>query len=181
MVDLGSSKWEQIEALESVRRGEGKRGREVIRLLPSSTETNLDGGGVDRGSTAATQIQAPQNQNETMRNKGSAGPNKILLQDMNGMKIWGFELKRVNAIGISSSVGGAGAGGNGGMSIGCKIWLKKGCKVARGLVLLEPGSCVVVGGKIEGLDKAWREGREQRLREEVMRDRADGGGGDEYE
>lgn len=91
------------------------------------------------------------------------------------MKIWGFELKRVDRIGI------LGGGGQGmGISIGCKIWLKKGCKVARGMVLLEPGGCVVLGGKIEGLDKVWREGREQRLREEVQRDRpADGTGNGE--
>jgi len=68
------------------------------------------------------------------------------------------------------------------MGIGCKVLLRKGTEVARGLVLFEPERTMVLGGRIEGLDKAWREGREQRLREQVERERAvahEDGDGDE--
>jgi RecQ-mediated genome instability protein 1 len=44
------------------------------------------------------------------------------------------------------------------------------------MVLLEPERTVVLGGRIEGLDKAWREGREQRLRELVEKERVERGG-----
>jgi len=57
------------------------------------------------------------------------------------------------------------------MSIGCKIMLQKGCKVGRGMVLLEPGMVVVLGGKIESLDKRWKEGREKALLEAVGEER----------
>lgn len=134
----------------------------MIRVLPAAGEAGEN----DRGSTAATQIQAPPPAANASP-KLSFGPHKVLMQDVKGMKIWGFELKKVDKIGI----GGAGGGG---MSIGCKMWLKRGCKVARGTVLLEPTTCNVLGGKIDGSDKAWREGREQRLRVEVLRDREAG-------
>lgn len=156
--DISTSKWSQVELLESERKGETTKGREVIRVLPPAGE----GGENDRGSTAATQIQAPPVNNAIP--KISVGPHKVLLQDVKGMRIWGFEFKKVDKIGI-------GGLGGGGMSIGCKMWLKRGCRVARGMVLLEPSTCSVLGGKIEGLDKSWREGREQRLREEVERQR----------
>ncbi|KAF8866286.1 hypothetical protein BDZ45DRAFT_720404 [Acephala macrosclerotiorum] len=163
VLDIGRSKWDQIEALESERKGETTKGREVIRVLPQN-----EGNEHDRGSTAATQAPAlarSQAQTQTI----SHGPHKLLLQDVKGNKIWAFELKKVPKIGI----------GAGGISIGCKLWLKKGCQVARGTVMLEPQTCMIMGGKIEGLDKSWREGREQRLREEVERERADGAGGGE--
>ncbi|CZR57603.1 uncharacterized protein PAC_07492 [Phialocephala subalpina] len=166
ILDLGRSKWDQIEALESERKGETTKGREVIRVLPQ-----VENAEHDRGSTAATQVQAPTRTPHPTQSI-SRGPHKLLLQDFKGNKIWAFELKPVPKIGI-----GGGTGGGGGISIGCKIWLKKGCKVARGMVMLEPGSCMILGGKIEGLDKSWREGREQRLREEVERERADGARG----
>ena len=49
------------------------------------------------------------------------------------------------------------------------------------MVLLEPGGTVVLGGRIEGLDKVWREGREQRLRDQVKReaDERNRAGGDD--
>ncbi|KUJ14819.1 uncharacterized protein LY89DRAFT_563204, partial [Mollisia scopiformis] len=143
ILDVGSSKWEQISTLESERKGETTKGREIIRVLPPAA------GEHDRGSTAATQHIAPPPP-PTGPSNPTLGPHKVLLQDMKGTKIWGFEFTRI--IGL------------GGASIGCKMWLRKGCRVARGMVLLEPGSCGVVGGKIEGLDRGWREGKEGRLR-----------------
>lgn len=175
--DVGRSKWEQIEALESERRGERVKGREVIRVVPQAQEGDFLGGGggaysSSSSSSTSTQALLP-TPAATILNPGPGpgpgsgasnglegkGPFKVLLQDMKGQKVYGFELKRVEKVGYPP-----------GMSIGCKVMLKKGCRVARGMVLLEPGAAVVLGGKIEGLDKAWREGREERLREQVKRD-----------
>lgn len=150
--DIGRSKWEQIESLESERKGESTKGRQVIRVLP----TPADG---EAPSTALTQAPDSTIGQQAMQNK-SSGPFKLLLQDFRGQRVYGFELKRVEKIGLPGT-------GNGVTSIGCKILVKKGAKVARGVVLLEPASTVVLGGKIEGLDKEWREGREKKLREAV--------------
>ena len=49
------------------------------------------------------------------------------------------------------------------MSIGCKMVLKN-ALVARGVVLLEPATTVVLGGKMEELHKAWKEGRKAELK-----------------
>jgi RecQ-mediated genome instability protein 1 len=146
--DLGRSKWEQIEALEAERNGEMKKGREIIRVVPDAEGDP---------STAATQVQ----QSTQAQNNSPKGPFKLLLQDRHGTKVYGFELKKVEKVGLPPV-----------MSIGCKVMLRKGAKVARGMVLLEPSVVMIFGGKIEGLDKAWREGREQRLRRLVEADRA---------
>ncbi|KAG0647114.1 hypothetical protein D0Z07_6915 [Hyphodiscus hymeniophilus] len=147
--DIGRSKWEQIESLESERKGESTKGRQVIRILPSIAD--------EAPSTAATQVPAGAQQAAQMK---SSGPFKLLLQDFRGAIVYGFDLHRVEKIGFPGT-------GNGAMSIGCKILLKKGTKVARGMVLLEPAFTVLLGGKIEGLDKGWREGREKSLREAI--------------
>ncbi|PMD16644.1 hypothetical protein NA56DRAFT_307102 [Hyaloscypha hepaticicola] len=145
--DLSKSKWELIEALESERKGETTKGREIIRVIPPE----------DVGpSSASTQALGSQTAG---REGGGGGPFKLLLQDCKGMRVYGFELKRVEKIGYPP-----------GMGIGCKVLLRRGSVVARGMVLLEPERTTVLGGRIEGLDKAWREGREQRLREQVERE-----------
>ncbi|TAQ89891.1 hypothetical protein B7494_g1755 [Chlorociboria aeruginascens] len=141
--DLSRSKWEQIEVLEMERKGERTKGREVVRVVP---EENSPAG-------AGTQIPnqtAMANANANADFGRSNGPFKLLMQDKDANQVYGFELKRVEKIGYPPV-----------MNIGCKIMLKKGCKVARGMVLLEPTYVVVLGGKIEGFDKKWREGRER--------------------
>lgn len=120
------------------------KGREVIRFVADG-----DTAATGPASTAASTSVQDQGSVAVKSN----GPFKLCMQDMKGTKVYGFELKRVEKIGYPPM-----------MHIGCKIVLKKGCKVARGMVLLEPGSVVVLGGKIEGLDKHWREGREDALR-----------------
>jgi RecQ-mediated genome instability protein 1 len=147
--DLSRSKWEQIEALEMERKGEMTKGREVIRLVEAEPDA----------STQATQNQN-QNQNHNQAGKKSHGPFKLLLQDMSGQKVYGFELKRVEKVGYPPV-----------MNIGCKVMLRRGCQVSRGMVLLEPAGVVVLGGKIEGLDKSWREERENTLRNTVTEGR----------
>lgn len=76
----------------------------------------------------------------------SRGPHKLLLQDAAGAAVYALELRSVDGIGA-------------GMSIGTKLVLKD-VAVARSLLLLEPATTTVLGGKIDSLDKVWR--REER-------------------
>lgn len=125
--DMSKSRWEQIEAIEALERGEGTKGREIIRVAATEADD----------STGAT-VQ-----------KGG-GPHKLLLQDAAGRRVYGIELKGVEGVGL-------------GMSIGCKVVLKN-ALVARGVLLLEPATTTMLGGKIEELHKAWKEGRKAELK-----------------
>ena len=126
--DMSKSRWEQIEAIEALERGEGTKGREIIRVTATEEGNEESSGVAARGG----------------------GPHKLALQDALGSRVYGIELKGVEGVGV-------------GMSMGCKMILKN-VVVARGMVLLEPGTVTVVGGKIEGLHKAWKEGRKAELR-----------------
>ncbi|CAF9920102.1 MAG: hypothetical protein HETSPECPRED_004162 [Heterodermia speciosa] len=129
--DMSKSRWEQIEAIEALERGEGTKGREIIRL--PSTE--------DEGS-ASTSVQ-----------KGG-GPHKLLLQDPQGLRVYGIELKDVEGVAL-------------GMHIGCKLVLE-GTIVARGILLLEPRTTSLLGGRIEHLHKAWKENRKRDLKAAIQ-------------
>ena len=126
--DMSKSRWEQIEAIEALERGEGTKGREIIRVTASTEEGD--------------------DQNENVGRDG--GTHKLALQDAKGTRVYGIELKGVEGVGL-------------GMSMGCKMVLRN-VVVARGVVLLEPGTTTVLGGKIEGLHKAWKEGRKAELK-----------------
>ena len=125
--DMSKSRWEQIEAIEALERGEGTRGREIIRVA-AAEDDDAAGATVQKGG----------------------GPHKLLLQDAAGRRVYGIELKGLEGVGV-------------GMSIGCKVVLKN-ALVARGVVLLEPATTVVLGGKMEELHKAWKEGRKAELK-----------------
>ena len=139
-----------MQDLEAERKGERTKGREIIRVVAEDP-------------TQATQAS---NLNPRADEGRKLGPFKLTLQDRNGQTIYGFELKKVEKIGYPPMLG-----------IGAKIMLKKGCKVARGMVLLQPESVVVLGGRIDRLERGWREGREERLREAVKRARDEREGG----
>jgi RecQ-mediated genome instability protein 1 len=79
----------------------------------------------------------------------SKGPFKLLLQDAKGVKVYAFDLSGIPGI-------------NTNMSMGAKLLLRN-CDVRRGVIMLEPGSVQILGGKIEALDKAWKAGRKDRL------------------
>lgn len=153
--DVGRSRWEQVQALESERKGETVKGREVIRVVPLEPQQQQEA-----GATPAT--QRPTQGAHATASPDAKGPFKLLLQDWKGNTAWGFELRKVERVALPPA-----------MSIGCKMLLRRGTKVARGTILLEPATVMVFGGKIESLDKAWREGREQRLRDEVEAQRAE--------
>lgn len=125
--DMSRSRWEQVEAIEALERGEGTKGREIIRIPPpeEDAETNAK---LNRGG----------------------GPHKLLLQDVKGTRAYGIELKGVEGVGL-------------GMSIGCKLVLKN-VVVARGILLLEPATTTMLGGKIEALHKTWKENRKAELK-----------------
>jgi RecQ-mediated genome instability protein 1 len=125
--DIGRSKWSQVEALESVERGEMTKGREIIRVVP----------GEDEGS-------------EPPRQLSSTGPHKVLLQDAAGCRVYGFELSPVSGVNLN-------------MAIGAKLVLKD-VTVARGVVLLQPTTATLLGGRIDELHKRWKEELKEKLK-----------------
>lgn len=80
--DMSKSRWEQIEAIEALERGEGTKGREIIRIVPTE-----DGDDSNDRST-----------------KGG-GPHKLLLQDAKGTRVYGMELKAVEGVGLGMNIG----------------------------------------------------------------------------
>lgn len=87
----------------------------------------------------------------TVAEKG--GPHKLLLQDAKGARVYGFELSPVEGVGLN-------------MSIGAKLVLKN-VVVARGVILLEPATVSLLGGKVEAAHKLWKDGRKARLKASV--------------
>ena len=128
--DMSKSRWEQIEAIEALERGEGTKGREIIRVAPAEDGDNAES-----------------------RTSKSGGPHKLLLQDAKGARMFGIELKEVDGVGL-------------GMNIGCKMILRN-VLVARGVLMLEPGTSIILGGKIDSLHKAWKEGRKEELKKAI--------------
>ncbi|OJZ86848.1 hypothetical protein ASPFODRAFT_33039 [Aspergillus luchuensis CBS 106.47] len=139
--DIGTSLWSQVEAIERVERGEAIRGREIVRTV-----------NVGEDSEAAAAAENNNNNNAAGGDGGgdSNGPHRLILQDAAGTRAVGVEFAKVNGIGLGK------------LAIGAKVVVRD-VTVARGLVMLMPESCVVLGGKIEGLDVQWREGRKERL------------------
>ncbi|KAL6804384.1 hypothetical protein J3E68DRAFT_204746 [Trichoderma sp. SZMC 28012] len=152
--NLSLSRWEQVEELEAIERGERTRGRQVIRV------TDEENGEADMSSSSAGQTQA--SRGGAGGNAASGGANavhRLVLQDGRGKKVFAVELKRISGIGIGKT------------HIGEKILLRAGAVVARGTVLLTPETCTLLGGKIDAWHEAWMEGRLARLRESVGADR----------
>jgi RecQ-mediated genome instability protein 1 len=150
--DVGASKWSQVEAIERVERGEEVRGREVIRALPA--EAGEGGPGEENPGVAAA----------SSAGKAAGGRHRYVLQDAKGTKVVAFENVRVPQLGL----------GDEGVSIGMKVVLKSDTLVRRGTVMLGPENVVVLGGKVEAWDKAWKEGRKERLKRAVERESGSG-------
>ena len=168
ITDIGTSKWSQIEAIERVERREEVRGREVIRNVPIMNDDDDDGSnarnrtqgndGTAEASASASAANTNGNSNSNASNsKKSPGPHKLILQDAKGTNATAFEMIELPQLYI----------GEGGMSIGCKLLLKQGTLVRRGMIMLMPDSATVMGGKIESWDKKWREERKGRLTAEI--------------
>lgn len=139
--NLCLSRWEQIDELESIERGERTRGREVIRVDDE-----------DEGNEPRTQTQRPQGEGGTA---GKNGTHRLVLQDRTGRQVFAVELERLHRVGIGKTL------------MGEKLLIKKGLVVARGSLLLTGDKVVFLGGKVEAWHKAWTEGRLTRLKESV--------------
>ncbi|PSN65494.1 RecQ mediated genome instability protein Rmi1 [Corynespora cassiicola Philippines] len=125
--DIGNSRWSQVESIEAKERGETTKGREIVRVVERE-----DG----NDETVAPIVE-------------SKGPFKLLLQDARGAKVYALDLRGVDGINVS-------------MSLGAKLVLKN-IEVRRAVVMLESSNVQILGGKMEALDKAWKEGRKERL------------------
>jgi RecQ-mediated genome instability protein 1 len=138
--NLSVSRWNQVEEIEAIERGEKTRGREVIRIIEDSQD---DGHHQPARQTPGSAVP-PAGKNAT---------HKLVLQDCQGQKVFALELRRVSSIGVGSTM------------MGEKILLKAGTVVARGVVMLTPDNCLLLGGKIDSWQKAWTDGRLARLKE----------------
>lgn len=125
--DMSRSRWEQIEAIEALERGEGTKGREIIRVV-ATEDGSEPNAALTRGG----------------------GPHKLLLQDTKGIRAYGIELKGMDGVSLS-------------MSVGSKMLLKS-VSLARGVLLLDPATTTLLGGKIEALHKDWKENRKAHLK-----------------
>ncbi|KAG5920756.1 hypothetical protein E4U42_006078 [Claviceps africana] len=138
--NLSLSRWDQIQELEAVERGETTRGRHVIRL---TDDGQPDARGDASSSAPPSRLAAP-DRNATHR---------LVVQDRSGQRVYAVELTRMPGLGVATT------------SIGCKMVLRAGSVVARGTVLLTPETCLVLGGKVEPWHDAWVASRMARLRE----------------
>lgn len=163
IVDVGLSRWSQVEAIERIERGEEMRGREVIRNVPGVSDEEDEEGGMN-GARLGTARDSANGQshgtNGQASTKRSQGPHRLILQDADKQKVTAFELSPIPKLWI----------GEDGISIGCKMILKAGTLVRRGMVMLQPDTVVLLGGKIESWDKKWREERKKRLIADVERE-----------
>lgn len=133
--DIGTSLWSQVEAIERVERGEAIRGREIVRTV------NVDEDSEER---------ANHNNSGGSGGGGGNGPHRLILQDAAGTRTVAIELKRISDIAIGK------------LPIGAKLILRN-ATVARGMLLLSPECVTLLGGKMEAMDRAWRESRKERL------------------
>ncbi|OJJ99317.1 hypothetical protein ASPACDRAFT_29853 [Aspergillus aculeatus ATCC 16872] len=143
--DIGTSLWSQVEAIERVERGEAIRGREIVRAV------NVGGGGgggegdeEEGGGSGNAAGATASSENE------SHGPHRLIVQDAAGTRAVAIELKRVQGISVAK------------LAIGAKMVIRN-ATVARGMILLTPDCITLLGGKIESMDQAWKEGRKARL------------------
>ncbi|KAH0543325.1 hypothetical protein FGG08_002388 [Glutinoglossum americanum] len=83
------------------------------------------------------------------REESTKGPCKLVLEDAKGVRVFGIELKPVEGVKL-------------GMFIGTKLLLHN-TIVARAVLLLEPATTTILGGKIEALHAAWLENRKKEL------------------
>ncbi|KAL5612004.1 hypothetical protein BROUX41_000433 [Berkeleyomyces rouxiae] len=152
--DLTRSRWDQVEELEAIERGETTKGREIIRVPTEADEAMADGGsngsnyGSSRTANSATTAAA------AMKSKWNA-THRVVLQDMKGFQVFAIELSRIEALGVGLT------------TIGAKLMISAGAPIVRGTILLEPSNCAVLGGGITSWHKKWLNEKKIRLKEAV--------------
>lgn len=156
MENLSQSRWQQVQALEAIERGEQKRGREIIRG-PVGGEDGEGGDETGNESSSSSRPGAgPGRPAASTANNGlndAFSTHRLVLQDTAGNTLFALELDRIHRISISR------------LHIGEKLLLKAGTAVARGTLLLEPANVKFLGGQVESMHKTWLDGRLKRLRE----------------
>ncbi|KAL4879612.1 DUF1767-domain-containing protein [Aspergillus karnatakaensis] len=145
--DIGTSIWNQVEAIERVERGEAVRGREIVRTVNVGDEEQ------DATNNRAIAGTANPGGGNTNANE-SNGPHRLILQDAKGTRAVGIEMSRISGVGVNT------------LFIGAKLMIRN-ATVARGMILLTPDSVTLLGGKIEAMDQAWKAGRKARLLEKI--------------
>ncbi|KZZ92159.1 hypothetical protein AAL_06369 [Moelleriella libera RCEF 2490] len=144
--NLSLSRWQQIEQLEAVERGETTRGRQIIRVTDEQEQDQAANANANANAHSALPAAAAAAKNDTHR---------LVVQDGRGSRVYAVELSRVKDIAVGTT------------SIGCKMLLRAGTVAARGTLLLTPENCLVLGGKIDAWHDAWVRGRMARLKEAV--------------
>lgn len=168
MENLSLSRWEQIEELEAIQRGEMTRGRQVIRV------TADDGDAEEAARAAGTQMSRGHNSQANQQQQAATATatataaaaaaarnavHRLVLQDGRGQTVYAVEMRRMDRIGMGKT------------AMGEKLLLRAGAVVARGSVLLTPDKVVFLGGKVEAWQEAWASGRLARLKAAVGADR----------
>ena len=144
--DIGTSIWSQIEAIERVERGEAIRGREIVRTVAvgedaeAAENNNANNNGTSGGPNAS--------------GSSGSGPHRLILQDAAGTKAVAIEMEKVQGISVEK------------LAVGAKLVLRH-ATVARGMILLSPTCADLLGGKIDSLDRNWKESRKARLLERL--------------
>ncbi|KAM3448305.1 hypothetical protein MY3296_007912 [Beauveria thailandica] len=151
--NLSLSRWEQVEELEAVERGERRQGREVIRVTADEEGQGAEEHGSSSSRAAGTQGRGPSGAQQVTAARNAV--HRLVLQDCKGQTVYAVEMKRMDSIGIGKT------------SIGEKMLLRAGSVVARGSVLLTPDKTVFLGGKVESWHDAWATGRLARLKAAV--------------
>ncbi|KKA28876.1 hypothetical protein TD95_000271 [Thielaviopsis punctulata] len=142
--DLTRSRWDQVQELEAVERGEMRKGREIIRAPVDDDEAGGASGG--RKKTHASTEGATGRDTATHR---------LVLQDHTGFQAFALEFSRIRALGVGTT------------TIGAKLLISAGARVARGMILLEPANCAVLGGGVASWHAKWVEEKKKRLKETV--------------
>ena len=153
--NLSLSRWEQVEELEAVARGERTRGREVVRV----TADDDDGENAIRAAGTQSRGGGATQQPAVAAAAAKNAVHRLVQQDSKGRTVYAVEMKRMDRIGVGKT------------NIGEKMLLRAGTVVARGSVLLTPDKTVFLGGKVEAWHEAWMNGRLARLKAAVGADR----------
>ncbi|KAL1895812.1 hypothetical protein Cpir12675_003034 [Ceratocystis pirilliformis] len=146
--DLTRSRWDQVEELEAIERGESKKGREIVRISTEGGETTSDDSGNRDGAPSLGGSAAAA---AAMKSKGNA-THRVVLQDMKGFRVFAVELSRIEALGVGIT------------TIGAKLLISAGASISRGMILLEPSNCAVLGGGIASWQKKWLNEKKTRLK-----------------
>ncbi|KAH9826377.1 DUF1767, partial [Teratosphaeria destructans] len=113
-----------------------------------------DRGETRRGQEVIRVVPEEQHQDSSAPlGPASSGPHKLLLQDVAGTRVFAMELFDIHGVNVN-------------MPIGTKLVLQN-FLVARGVILLEPRTVEVLGGKVDAWDKTWREERKQALKQKA--------------